>query len=366
MGRLGINPAIFDLYHHFSPASHLNLTVAFFISLTLHRINITATVPCWFLHSPYTMVSPPNRILAKVMDHHGYGNNKDDYIISIRCNGRVFHVEMSLFHLINSPAITARYRKFIAAYRDHGDEFDALELKHEDGEPFHPEEVLEGFHDWLIGVFTPVFTQVVDDDDEDIPPSFDPVKIAAGKARPLLSEYLFPQEYYCRLEAEDDKPFPIYLRDTEMPFVHPFVNIDAELSRDLEHQKQNLNLTFVHASEVEICFRRAEYALSTTIPRRVHVRVDLNLDLNLDLGDTKQEEGKKTTCFFKGFSQNEGERMERELEIHLRVCKSDLPTSVRVVRLLGVVTAEKKMTVKTRKWRGFYSPTLTTAVRMTG
>lgn len=49
--------------------------------------------------------------------------------------------------------------------------------------------VQERFYDWLIDVFGPVLLRVA----PDIPPSFDPEKIRAGEAKPMVSEYLLPK-----------------------------------------------------------------------------------------------------------------------------------------------------------------------------
>ena len=163
----------------------------------------------------------PGRILAKAMSNRLGYDGPDDCLTSIRCNGREFHVEMSPFFICNSPAVESRYRKFIAAVTDKW-EFDT-----DEGE--HPEDVIDDFHAWLINAFEPVFLQVA----PDIPPSFDPVKIATGEAHPLLSEYFFPEEYCCRLEVENDKPFPILMRDEESPLVPAINDILPELAQQL-------------------------------------------------------------------------------------------------------------------------------------
>ncbi|KAK0751549.1 hypothetical protein B0T18DRAFT_402768 [Schizothecium vesticola] len=255
------------------------------------------------------------RILAKVMmnrpgcRYEDGCRDEDGCITSIRCNGRVFHVEMSPFYLCDSPVIESRYRKFIAAVRDE----DVLMATEED-KVQDPEDVLDDFHAWIIAVFKPVFLEVA----PDVPPSFDPAKIAVGDARPLLSEYLFPEEHCCRLEAENDKPFPIHARDAESPFIPALNAIHPELAQELgQHVK------FFDPSAIEVSFGRPEYALSH-IPTRVLVELD--------------DSGQKTVCFFKEFAR--GYRLESELEAHLRVCKSTLRSEVRVIRLRGLVAVD--------------------------
>ena len=126
----------------------------------------------------------------------------------------------------DSPVIESRYRKFIAAVRDE----DVLMATEED-KAQHPEEVMDDFHAWIIAVFEPIFQEVA----PHVLPFFDPAKIAAGDARPLLSEYLFPEEYCCRLEAENNKPFPIHARDPDSPFVPALNATHPELAQELGH-----------------------------------------------------------------------------------------------------------------------------------
>lgn len=194
-----VQTPLYDLQPHLA-------TSCFNFSPTL---TVTTAVGIRYCQHPSMMASTPSakpgRILAKAMsDRLGYGG-PDDCITSIRCNGRELHVDMSPFYICNSPAVESRYRKFITAVRYEW-ESDTLE-----GE--HPEDVMDDFHAWLIDILEPIFLEVA----PDIPPSFDPAKIATGEAHPLLSEYFFPEEYCCRLEVENDKPFPILMRDEDSP-----------------------------------------------------------------------------------------------------------------------------------------------------
>lgn len=235
----------------------------------------------------------------------------DDCITFIRCNGREFQIEMYPFYICNSPAVESRYREFIAAVRDDGD-FDA-------GEDKHPEDVIDKFHAWLINVFEAVFLEVA----PDIPPSFDPAKIATGEAQPLLSEYFFPEEYRCRLEVEDDRPFPILMSDAEGRWVPPLNDIDSELAQHLGQY-----VKFFRPHEVEVSFERPEHALSEAAKRGL-----------VELDDS----GHKTLCFLKTFALyvDDSLGLERELEAHLWILKSSLPHDARIARLRGVVAVEK-------------------------
>ncbi|KAG7294462.1 hypothetical protein NEMBOFW57_004535 [Staphylotrichum longicolle] len=211
------------------------------------------------------------RILAKPMrgSVHIHYDTGDDCVVFIRCNGREFHIQLSPFFFSDSPLITSRYLKFIAALRDRG----RLE------EDEDPEDIKARFYDWLMAVFEPIFSKLA----PDVPPFFDPDMIKRGEAKPLLSEYLFPEVHWCRLEAENDKPFPIHMPDEE---------------------KQALD----------------------DKPTRVLVDLDGS--------------GNMTTCFFKEFGAGAFMALEKELEAHLRLLKSDVALEARVARLLGVVAAE--------------------------
>ncbi|KAK4156996.1 hypothetical protein C8A00DRAFT_12093 [Chaetomidium leptoderma] len=258
------------------------------------------------------------RILAKPMRDrvHIHYDSDDDSVVFIRCNGREFHIELSPFFLCNSPLITSRYHKFTAAVRGRGGmDRDAEEEGDSDEEEEGPEEIQARFYDWLIAVFEPVFSKIA----PDVPSSFDPDMIQTGKAKPLLSEYLFPEIHRCRLESENDKPFPIHMPDEESQFSEPFCNIRPGLAGELKQY-----VKFLDPSTVEVSFGRPKQALDSQ-PTRVLVGLD--------------DSGEKTTCFFKGFGAGAFIPLEKELEAHLRLLKSNVVPEARVVRLLGVVAA---------------------------
>jgi len=219
---------------------------------------------------------------------------------------------MSRFFICNSPTVESRYRKFIAAVRGHYT-YDG-DMATEQGEAQHPEEVLDEFHDWLITVFEPVFLDVA----PDIPPCFDPVKLARGEARALLSEYLFPEQHRCRLEVENDRPIPIYMRDEESEFSAPLNDIDPAFAQELGQY-----VRFFYPSSVEVSFRNPEHALSYE-PTRVLIELDSG----------------PTSCFFKTFAVGDYLGLDKELRAHLRVLKPPLAPDARVVRLHGVVVVD--------------------------
>ncbi|KAK4243135.1 hypothetical protein C7999DRAFT_44982 [Corynascus novoguineensis] len=229
----------------------------------------------------------PGRILAKAMSDRLGHDSPDDCITSIRCDGREFYVEISPFYICNSPAVESRYHKFIAALRDEW-EFDI-----DEGE--HLEDVMDDFYAWLINAFEPVFLQVA----PDIPPSFDPVKIVTGEAYLFLSEYFFPEEYRCRLKVENDKPFPILIRDEESRWVPALNDIEPELAQQLGQY-----VKFFCPFEIGVSFKKPDYALSET-PTRFLVELD--------------DSGHKTLYFLKTFALGDYLGLEKDLEAHLQI-----------------------------------------------
>ncbi|KAH6843406.1 hypothetical protein B0I37DRAFT_384384 [Chaetomium sp. MPI-CAGE-AT-0009] len=268
---------------------------------------------------PTVNAANTGRILAKPLRGrvHIHYESDDDCVVFIRCNGREFHIDLSPFFLCNSPVITSRYHKFVAAVRGRGG-IDAGEEGDSDEEE-DPEEIQARFYDWIITVFEPVFSKIA----PNVLRSFDPDLIRTGEVKPRLSEYLFPEIYRCRLESENDKPFPIFMPDEESLFMEPICHIEPGLTKELgEYVK------FFDPSAVEVSFKRPKQALDD-MPTRVLVDLDGS--------------GEKTACFFKGFGAGEFISLEKELEAHLRLLKSNVVPEARVVRLLGVVAAEEGM-----------------------
>ncbi|KAK4107066.1 hypothetical protein N656DRAFT_793429 [Canariomyces notabilis] len=276
------------LYHLFSrvcQTSTAHFTLAFNIFGIL--LSLIVTIVFTLQSSPpasFQYLVARERILARPIRGrihiHRDRHVDNDCVVFIRCNGREFHIELSPFFLCNSPSISTRYDKFMAAPRDE------VEM---DAEEEHPEEIVASFHDWLIDVFKP----------------------------PLLSEYLFPETHRCRFESEVDKPFPIYMPDEESEFAEPLCHIRPDLAREVERY-----VKFFDPSVVRVSFQRPKQALNDN-PTRVLVYLDGS--------------GEMTTCFFKGFSPGEDDRLEKEVEAHLRILKSNVVPEARVIRLLGVV-----------------------------
>ncbi|KAK3898213.1 hypothetical protein C8A05DRAFT_19154 [Staphylotrichum tortipilum] len=270
-------------------------------------------------YTPSSQVAPPSgRILATVLqDYHGYGG-KDDCITVIRCNGSLFYVDLSPFFVCNSPLLLARYLDFVSVVRDDYSWNDDINDP-DDPTHKHPEDILRDFHAWLIAALQPLLLRLV----PNLPPSFDPAKLATGSAHPLLSEYLFPDQHYCHLEADAESPIPIHLPDEEDTWtVTPLNPIPLALAHVLRAQ----HVPFLDASTIEVSFRDPSHALDHQ-PTRVLAPLNPS--------------GPKTPCFLKTFGTGGWTLLENELLAHLRILKSPLPPTAHVIRLLGVVTAER-------------------------
>ncbi|KAG6367564.1 hypothetical protein INS49_001757 [Diaporthe citri] len=223
----------------------------------------------------------------------------EDVTVSMRYHGRLFVIELSVSHFRNSPAALNQYLKYIASILPDSDgEVDGIA----DTEAF----------EWLANIFEPIFSQLA----PDLPPSFDPRKISGGISRPLLSEYLFPETFGCRLDAQDNKFIPVHV-DNEGSLVKPRSFLDGDLLDELETWTR-----FYDPLELEVVFQRPEQALYM-IPELVLADLD--------------KSGHKTLCFFKHFGLASENPMTHELAVHQKVHDAKLGPDVRVSRLQGIV-----------------------------
>ncbi|KAI1171970.1 hypothetical protein F4777DRAFT_563704 [Nemania sp. FL0916] len=230
------------------------------------------------------------------------GRPKDDEaIISVRYNGRCFsiHVSPSFFH--NSPAATALCPKYLQAIESFCD-----------GE--YEDEVDTDVRKWIIDLFTPIYVQLAPEP----LPSFDPEKIRSGDAKPLLSEYLFPQTFGFRLEAVNEVYNPRHV-DNDGGLLTPCAYLDGDLLDDMEDWTR-----FINPAEIEVYFQNPRDALDK-MPRRVLVDLDGS--------------GQMTTCFFKepsGIGSKDCP-MSIEIKAYAKMHKANFGPDVRVPRLHGVV-----------------------------
>lgn len=223
----------------------------------------------------------------------------EDITLSMRYHGRLFVIELSVSSFHNSPNALNQYLRNIASILpDNDGEFDDIT----DTETF----------EWLANLFEPIFSELA----PDLPPSFDPHKISSGISKPLLSEYLFPETYGCRLDAQDDKFIPVHV-DNEGSLVKSQSFFDGDLLDELEKWTR-----FFDPSELEVVFRRPEQALYR-MPQLVLADLD--------------KSGHKTLCFFKDFGLASENPMTRELAVHQKVHDANLGPDVRVSRLQGIV-----------------------------
>ncbi|KAM5374301.1 hypothetical protein ACJZ2D_006626 [Fusarium nematophilum] len=212
---------------------------------------------------------------AKVVQVITRGDIDDNSTITIRYHGRSFDIYISPDAFSNSPNATALYLKYLKAIHPIGPgEFDDV--------------CDEDVYEWIIGIFQPLFNELAP-----TPlPSFDPEKIRAKEAKPLLSEYLFPQRFGCKLEAKDEKFIPRHVDDRglEVSFKDPMDSLDQ-------------------------------------IPARVIV---------------SDKSGNETTCFFKDFLPGIPDgSLSRELATYQRIHKANIGPDVHLGRLMGVVHEQK-------------------------
>ncbi|KAI0858824.1 hypothetical protein F4860DRAFT_484871 [Xylaria cubensis] len=240
---------------------------------------------------------------AKVIQVLTRGELDDDATVSVRFNGRRFNIQLSPNFFQNSPETTTLYLKYLQAIH-----------------PFGPGE-FEGIREtdvykWIIDLFKTLFVQLAPDP----LPSFDPEKIRSGEAKPLLSEYLFPETFGCRLEAVNEMSIPRHV-DSRGGLVTPRTYLDDDLLDAMEDWT-----FFVDPSEIKVDFQNPEDALDQ-IPRRVRVDLDGS--------------GHMTTCFFKGFETGVGDcPMSKEIKAYEKIHKANFGPDVRVGRLYGVAHDE--------------------------
>ncbi|KIH88701.1 hypothetical protein SPBR_07368 [Sporothrix brasiliensis 5110] len=252
-----------------------------------------------------------HRCLAKVVyEAPGAGDGEGDmYQTTIRCNGRLFNINMATTFIHDSPAILARLQRFLLTQ---GEFVYGEEPATEDGPS--AEEERNAFHQWLITTFRPVFRAYA----PDVLPSFDPDAIRSGTARPVLTEYMFPQVFECRLEAQRGKARPRCI-GKQADWIPSVNRIPADLLADLDR----LRVPRYAPSEIAVAFENPDDAMRE-MPNRV--LVDLNHSGHPD-----------TACHLKLFLGGcEGE-LVAEVRSHVRVLEAQLGAHVRVIRLVGIV-----------------------------
>ncbi|UNI23241.1 hypothetical protein JDV02_009074 [Purpureocillium takamizusanense] len=211
---------------------------------------------------------------------------------------------MSQRFLRNSPIATALYLKYLRAIQPDGPgEFDGI--------------LDEDVYSWIVGLFSPIFKRLAPDPF----PSFDPDAIRGGLATPLLSEYLFPDTFGCRLDAEDEEFIPRHT-DNHGGLVPSRTWLDDGVLDELEQWAR-----FFDPSDIEVYFSNPEHALDR-MPTLVKVRLD--------------GVGQPTTCFFKSFGSGiTGGPLNRELDVYRNIHTSGLKEDTMVGRLVGVVHENK-------------------------
>ncbi|KAK3175417.1 hypothetical protein K4F52_010286 [Lecanicillium sp. MT-2017a] len=237
---------------------------------------------------------------AKVIRVLTRGSLDDNSTISVRFNGCSFDISLSPDFFRNSPHTTDQYLRYLKVIHPAGPgEFEGID----------EEEVF----DWVIDTFQPLFNECA----PEAPPSFDPDKIRSGEAKPVLSEYLFPKTFGCRLDAQDETLLPRCIDDRGR-FVPPRTYLDGDFLDDLETWT-----TLYEPTAVRVEFSNPDHALDR-MPSRVTVQ---------------DKSGCKMTCYFKGFGVGLPRGpLQRELEAYKKIHFSE---GRHLGRLLGVVHEEK-------------------------
>ncbi|KAI4863001.1 hypothetical protein F4820DRAFT_392416 [Hypoxylon rubiginosum] len=240
---------------------------------------------------------------AKVTSVLTGGEEDNDATVSVRFNGRCFNIHLSPSFFQKSPDTTALYLKYLQAL-----------------DPFGPGEFEDIYdtdvYEWIINLFEPLLVQLAPEP----LPSFNPEKIRNGEAKPLLSEYLFPQTFGCKLEAVNETLIPRHV-DNHGGLVPSRTWLDGDLLDTMEDWT-----CFIDPSKIEVCFQDPQDALDK-VPRKVRADLDGS--------------GQMTTCFFKGFGTSVGDGpMSKEIEAYEKIHKANFGPDVRVGRLCGVAHDE--------------------------
>lgn len=259
------------------------------------------------------------RCLAKVIYEAPAADDDDKHQTTVRCNGRLFNINMTAAYFHDSPALVARYQRFLLAELEEG-EFAYDEDDPETYQAPSAEDEKNSFHEWLIATFRPVFRAHA----PDVLPSFDPDAIRSGTARPLLTEHMFPQVFECRLEAQRDKAKPLCV-GKQVDWVPPVNRIPADLLADLDR----LHVPRYAPSEIAVAFENPDDVLRE-MPARVLI----------DVNRSGQHPG-GTACHLKLFLGGFEGSLAAELRGHLRVLDAQLGAHVRVIRLVGIVWLEE-------------------------
>ncbi|POR33083.1 Uncharacterized protein TPAR_06715 [Tolypocladium paradoxum] len=254
------------------PASvpHLGSPPSYFVYGSPH--NQLNRLPAMVVLLPPTMGSAGHEIIpappddlhrwpAKVISVLTGGEVDDDSTISVRYNGRCFCIHMSPRFLHNSPKATALYLRNLQAIHPEG--------------PGEFEDILdEDVYRWVIQLFLPILMRLAPEP----LPSFDPDKIRTREAKPLLSEYLFPETFGCRLEAIDETFIPRHT-DNHGGLIASRTWLNEDTLNDLETWAR-----FFDPSEIEVYFTKPEHALDRMPTKSFGIGITggpLNMELDV-------------------------------------------------------------------------------------
>ncbi|KAI0423526.1 hypothetical protein F5Y09DRAFT_226225 [Xylaria sp. FL1042] len=222
---------------------------------------------------------------------------EDDCDLIIRTNnGRLFYCHFDPSRFCRSPKVTEQYFMCLNVLRSDEEEMDGI--------------YLEDACDWLMKPFEPLIAQLA-------PATLAPPLSANG--RPTLSQYLFPLQFACTLDATDDQLRVCQLDTQEHNWSTARIAVNNDFVKDLDKWTQSY-----HPSNVEICY---DYPRNVLIkpPTRVVVA---------------RPGGGSITCFFKSFRVSFGKAHAKNELLTLRkiaIAQIPPPPQVLVCRLHGVV-----------------------------
>ncbi|RSL76849.1 hypothetical protein CEP52_017763 [Fusarium oligoseptatum] len=225
----------------------------------------------------------------------------DDCDLLVRTNnGWLFNCHLDPSRFLRSPEVTEQYFKCLNMLRSGEEEIDDF--------------YLEDACDWLLQPFESLINQLA--------PATIPLPALTASGRPTLSQYLFPQQVSCILDAKDNKLQPIRVEDSQQyVWRASALKIDDDFAKDLDQW-----IPTFHPCTIEVCYDDPRYVLIKP-PTRVIVT---------------EPDGKPVTCFFKSFrASSRKAHTNIELSTHKKIAKTQLaPPHARICRIYGVVRDE--------------------------
>lgn len=109
----------------------------------------------------------------------------NDAELIVRCNGKLFYIQISPSHFYNSPQTAVKYLAYLEVLRSGEEQIDGL---------FESD-----FNKWATLPFEPLFRELA------------PALTLDQIIKVTLDDYLFPDFFVCVLDAIDEKLVPRYI-----------------------------------------------------------------------------------------------------------------------------------------------------------